>query len=185
MRGYAYLVAMFESFKLADLGLSKQDVTNFKEFIGQQAHKYKKSNDSYLDIHNFYLFPGEKVDFGFYKSVADSLGKLSEKVVGNVFLKKARASGTAHYWRGIQFEFKDGTVLSVSSTGEYPGYFYLPWRVRYNGDLVFKSNSLKFSKMLHKLTKGAFFLNDVQDKKYAIFQIANALYKEKLFGRHK
>lgn len=171
----------FESLKLTDLAFSKQDIESFKKFIDREAKKYKKSNDYSYDIYNFYRFPGNNTNLEFYKSVADTLDRLSPQTIAEAFLNDLRPSGTSHYWRGVSFDFKDGSTLSVTNSGEYPGYYYLPWKVTYKKALIFKSNSLKFSRLLHKLTKGSLFLKVPQEKNYALFQIANKLYLDRLY----
>jgi len=67
----------------------------------------------------------------------------------------------------------------VESSSDRPNYLYTPWTVDYEG-LKFKSNSILFSRMVDELTRGQ-FLGDVPgDKKYAIFKIADYIYRRKV-----
>ncbi|MES2454924.1 MAG: hypothetical protein V4594_05275 [Bacteroidota bacterium] len=76
-------------------------------------------------------------------------------------------------------------VLSTSSkyrvenSYNRPNYLFMPWDVAYKG-LNLKSNSISFGQSINGLTNGVFFGKDVADKRYAIFRIADYLYRRKI-----
>lgn len=178
------LVSMIQDFKraeitVADLKFSEQDVMQFKKYVDQGAKKMKNNTLEELNMENMYAFPGEDTDFNYYKQIADSIPLISPQVLTEVFTQPDSYWSTTTDTRRVIFVFKDGKKLVVENTYNRPNYLFLPWDVEYDG-LKLKSNSISFGQAIHRLTKGNFFGRDAGDKNYAIFRIADYLYRSKI-----
>lgn len=179
------LVGMIAGFKpdklsIEDLDINQQDVERFKKYIDQQAEQIKKKGlDEYRIDETVYTFPGEKTDFNYYKQVADSLHTLSPEVINAVFSQPDSYWSTTTNTRRIIFVFKDGKRLIIENSYNRPNYLFMPWNIQY-GELKLKSNSIQFSKAIDHLTKGRFFVRDVRDKNYAMFRIADYVYRREI-----
>lgn len=179
------LVGTIAGFKLdklsiEDLDINQQDIERFKKYIDQQAKQIKKKGlDEYRIDETVYTFPGENTDFNYYKQVADSLYTLSPEVINAVFSQPDSYWSTTTNTRRIILVFKDGKKLIIENSYNQPNYLYMPWNIEY-GELKLKSNSIQFGKAIDHLTKGSFFVQDVRDKNYAIFRIADYLYRQKI-----
>lgn len=165
---------------LTDLNISDADILVYKKMIDGEKKKLKKSEIPNFDFDNFYAFPGDNIDLEFYKNVADSLSFIPEQDINDVFLRSESVFSTTTVWRRIIFVLKNGEKLIAENFDYKPNYLFTPWVVTYNG-LKFKSNSIKFGQQVEKLTGGRFFENaEVSKKSYAIFKIADYLYRKKL-----
>jgi hypothetical protein len=169
----------FSKLTLADLNISENDVKGFKTFIDNQEQQIRRSGINRFSDDNLYSFPGENTNFNFYKSVADTLSRISEKNINNAFWEAYGNWSTTTNWRRVIFVFKDGKKLIVENSDDKPNYLYTPWLVDYEG-LKFKSNSMAFGQYVYKITDGYFFSNGAGDKNYAIFKIADYLYRKDL-----
>jgi hypothetical protein len=172
----------FSKVSLTDLNISATDITAFKNFIDQERLRIKKSGVDRFNEQNLYDFPGENADFGFYKSAADSLTRISEVNINNAFWQTSTIWSTTTTWRRVVFVFEDGTKLIIENSDYRPNYLYAPWRIDYEG-LTFETNSIKFGQYIDKLTNTEFFDKQARDKNYAIFKITDYLYRKKLGER--
>jgi hypothetical protein len=165
---------------IRDLNISSADILSYKQLIDQEKKKIKQSNIPRFDLENFYSFPGDNIDFEFYKNVADSLSFISDQDFNNAILQSESIFSTTTVWRRVIFVLKNGKKLIVENFGYKPNYLLTPWVVTYNG-LKFKSSSFKFGQEIEQITGGRFFENtEVNKKSYAIFKIADYLYRKKL-----
>jgi hypothetical protein len=170
----------FTRVSLADLDITEHDIGRFKKFIDRQEQRIKKPDfDPIDDYENLYAFPGENADFNFYKTAADSLFKVSKDDINAAFWQAYGNWSTTTRWRRVIFVFQDGEKLIVENSDDKPNYLYTPWEVDYEG-LKFKTNSLKFGQYIDQITNKQFFEKDARDKNYAIFKIADYLYRKKL-----
>ena len=169
----------FEKVSLNDLGITKNDIKEFKKFIDKEEVRIKKSGINTFDFENFYSFPGENTDFNFYRSIADSLFTLNEEEINNAFWQAYGNWSTKTDWREIEIVFKNGKKLVIQNSDDKPNYLYSPWVVDFEG-LKFRTNSILFGQQIAELTNGEFFSEVVRDKNYAIFKIADYLYQKKL-----
>lgn len=178
----AGMIAGFKTDKLSieDLDINNYDIEHFKKYIDQQAAQIKIKG---LDEHRFdetvYTFPGENTDFNYYKQVADSLHNLSPELINAVFSQPDSYWSTTIDTRRIILVFRNGKRLIVENSYNRPNYLFMPWNIEY-GALKLKSNSIQFGKAIDHLTKGSFFVRDVRDKNYAIFRIADYIYRQKI-----
>lgn len=178
----AGMIAVLNPDKLSieDLEITQQDIGRFKKYIDQQAEQIKKKG---LDEHRIdetvYTFPGENANFNYYKQVADSLYSLSPEVINAVFSQPDSYWSTTTDTRRIIFILKDGKRLIIENSYNRPNYLFMPWNINY-GELKLKSNSIEFGKAIDHLTKGSFFVQDIRDKNYAIFRIADYLYRREI-----
>lgn len=178
----AGIIAIFKPDKLSieDLEINQPDIDQFKKYIDQQAEQIKKKGLDELSIYEkIYAFPGENTDFNYYKQVADSLYALSPEVINTVFSQPDSYWSTTTDTRRIIFVLKDGKRLIIENSYNRPNYLFMPWNIEY-GQLKLKSNSIQFGKAIDHLTKGRFFIPDIRDKNYAIFRIADYLYRQKI-----
>jgi hypothetical protein len=178
----AGMIASLKSNQLTieDFNITQKDINNFKRFIDQEAsHIKEKGLDEYLIDETVYSFPGENTDFNFYNEMADSLYKISPEVINEVFSQPDRYWSTTTNTRRIIFVLRDGKKLIIQNTYSCPNYLFLPWDIDYGG-LKLKSNSIQFGKAIDQLTKGKFFDPDIRDKNYAIFMIADYIYRKKI-----
>ncbi|RZK47984.1 MAG: hypothetical protein EOO99_11780 [Pedobacter sp.] len=163
-----------------DLNINQHDIDKFKEFIDQQISKVKSSSfkgSSYLD---FYSFPGEFIDFNFYKTTADSLYKFT-KEINEVFYNPSEIWSTSITNRRIILEFENGQKLKLENADYKPNYLNTAWTVSFEG-LKFRTNSIRLSQFIDDLTQGDFIREEVRNKQYAIFQITDYLYRKKIYS---
>ncbi len=172
----------FSKVSLKDLDITGADIKGFKTFIDSEETRIKKSGIDLFAYKNLYAFPGEYTDFGFYKSVADTLFNISDQNVNNAFWQAYGNWSTTAVWSRVIFVFKDGKKIIVQNSDDHPNYLYAPWSVNYDG-LQFGTNSIKLGQAIDKITGGQFFDKDARDKKYAIFKLADYLYRKKLAER--
>jgi hypothetical protein len=165
---------------ITDLDLTQQDIVAFKKFIDSEEQRIKEKRikedevESFDDV-NLYTFPRGDVDFAFYKKVADSLTTLPVQLIDETFWHASEILCTTTNWRIITFVFRDKTKLVVKNSDYFPNYLYVPWVVSYEG-VVFKSNSIVFGKLLHKLV-GSDFFDKTDTNTYGIFKIVDYLYR--------
>ncbi len=171
--------ARFVKLSFDDLDITNTDVERFKQFIDTAERQIRKSGIKGFDWDNRYAFPGENIDFDFYRSVADSLSTLSEEEINNSFWQTNGIWSTTTNWHRITVLFENGKKLIVENSDYNPNYLYTPWRVDFNG-LKFQTNSIRFGRLIDEITGGQFFDSTVRDKKYAIFKIADYLYRQTL-----
>lgn len=169
----------FTCLSVSDLNLTEKDIQAFKKFIDTEEKRIRSEGYDKYDFTNLYAFPGENTDFDFYRKTADGLFDLSDDVIDSVFWQAYGNWSTTTDWRKIEFTFEDGKKLGVQNTDDMPNYFYTPWVVFYDG-LVFKSNSIRFGRLLEQLTNKKFFYTPVNENNYAIFKIADYLYRQKM-----
>lgn len=164
---------------LADLQLSDKDIAAYKNFIDKEEKRIKKSGIDRFNTDNLYAFPGENTDFNFYRSVADSLSSLPAEVIDEAFMQDYGSWSTTTEWRRVVFVFQDGKKVIVESSSDKPNYLHVPWTVDFEG-LKFKSNSIRFGHMVDELTNGDLFVSAAGDKNYALFKIADYLYRRNI-----
>lgn len=164
---------------LNDLNITENDIKEFKKFIDKEEQRIKKSGIDRFDLGNFYSFPGENTDFNFYRSVADSLFSLNRDEINNAFWQAYGNWSTTTDSRRVIFVFKNGQKLIIENSDDKPNYLYTPWVVDFEG-LKFRTNSILLGQQLDYLTNGQFFNEIVRTKNYAIFKIADYLYKKKI-----
>lgn len=167
----------FISVSLTDLQLTHEDIANFKKFIDSEEQRIKENEVEFFGDENLYAFPDAETDtdFAFYKKVADSLMTLPVELVNQVFWNASEIVCTTTNWRTITFVFKDKSKLIVKNSDYIPNYLYVPWAVNYEG-VEFKSNSIVFGQLMHQLV-GSEFFGKTGEKNYAIFRIADYLYR--------
>jgi len=169
----------FEKVSLIDLKITDSEIKEFKKFIDKEEQRIKKSGIDRFDFDNLYSFPGENTDFNFYKSIADSLFTLSEEEINNAFWQAYGNWSTTTDWRRIIFVFQNGKKLIIENSDDKPNYLYTPWIVDFEG-LKFRTNSILFGQQIDEITNGHFFKEIARDKNYAIFKIAEYMYRKKL-----
>ncbi|WP_445454994.1 VPS10 domain-containing protein [Flavobacterium sp. HNIBRBA15423] len=169
----------FEKVSLVDLKITDNEIKEFKKFIDKEEQRIKKSGIDRFDFDNLYSFPGENTDFNFYKSIADSLFTLSEEEINNAFWQAYGNWSTTTNWRRIIFVFQNGEKLIIENSDDKPNYLYTPWIVDFEG-LKLRTNSILFGQQIDEITNGHFFKEIARDKNYAIFKIADYMYRKKL-----
>jgi len=172
----------FDKVSLIDLKITDNEIKEFKKFIDKEERRIKKSGIDRFDFDNLYSFPGENTDFNFYKSVADSLFTLSEEEINNAFWQTYGNWSTTTDWRRIIFVFQNGKKIIIENSDDKPNYLYAPWVVDFEG-LKFRTNSILFGQQIDEITNKQFFNEIARDKNYAIFKIADYLYRKKLNGK--
>jgi hypothetical protein len=169
----------FTKISISDLNISASDIIEFKKFIDKKEQNIKKTGIDIFDFENLYAFPGENTDFEFYKNVSDSLFVLPPETLNNAFWQAYGNWSTTTNWRRIIFVFQDGKKLVIENSDDKPNYLYTPWLVNYEG-LKFRTNSIRFGQQIDELSNGQFFDKTARDKNYAIFKIADYLYRKKI-----
>jgi len=170
----------FTKVDLADLEITDNDVRTFKDFIEEEKKKHINGSDKELsDFENLYAFPVDHTDFDFYVSISDSLERIDKEDIDQAFWQASGNWSTTTDWRRVILVFQDGKKLIVENSDDKPNYLYTPWLVDYEG-LKFKTNSVRFGRLINDLTKGQFFGGAANNKMYAIFKIADYLYRKKL-----
>jgi hypothetical protein len=168
----------FTPVTLHDLKVTAKDILGFQTFVDDKAKRLKEPN-SRLRFDDLYSFPGENIDFEFYKHVADSLSNINAQDIDAVFWQANGTRSTTTNWRRLIIEFEDNEILIAENSDYLPNYLCAPWIVTYKG-LRFRINSVKLGQQIEELTGGQFFDKTLADKKYAIFKIADYLYRKKL-----
>ncbi|WP_303316650.1 YCF48-related protein [Flavivirga abyssicola] len=169
----------FKKLSINDLEISKKDLENFKNFIDKEEQKIKKNGYNRFEFDNYYSFPGENTDFEFYKNVADRFETIPDSIVNEVFNTGYGNWSTTTDWRKITIEFKNGDILTIENSDDKPNYLYTPWIINFNG-LIIKSNSLALGHKINELTEGDLYADVSKEKKYAIYKVADFLYKQTL-----
>jgi photosystem II stability/assembly factor-like uncharacterized protein len=169
----------FSKVSLNELKINENDINEFKKFIDKEEQRINKSGIDRFNFDNLYSFPGEKTDFSFYKSVADSLKTLSDEEINKAFWQAYGNWSTTTDWRRVIIVFQNGKKLIIENSDDKPNYLYTPWVVDFEG-LKFRTNSILFGQQIDEITNGQFFTEVARDKNYAIFKIADYLYKKKL-----
>lgn len=164
---------------LSDLDITEDDVEKFKKFIDKEEQRIKKSGIEPFDFENLYSFPGENTNFNFCKLVADSLSTLPDKEINNAFWQAYGNRSTTKDWRRIILVFHTGEQLIIENSDDKPNYLYTPWIVDFEG-LKFRTNSVLFGQQIDEIMNGQFFQEIARDKNYAIFKIADYLYRREL-----
>lgn len=164
---------------LEDLMLQPSDYSSFKSFISKKELEIKKNGINRFEYGDPYQFPGEKTDFEFYKRVADSLSSIDNIIISDVFSTGYGNWSTTKIWHQLIFDFQNGAQLIISNSDDIPNYLYAPWVINFNG-LEYKTNSLEIGRLINELTKGEFYEEHADDPKYAIFKIADFMYRRKL-----
>ncbi|MCG8573682.1 MAG: hypothetical protein MI810_02265, partial [Flavobacteriales bacterium] len=169
---------------VADLELTAEDYTNFKTFITQKEEEMKQNQNSRLDYRNPYSFPGENTDFDFYKNIVDSLSTIDSKLIGDTFTNGYGNWSTTTDWHQVIFKFTNGSSLLISNMDDIASYHYAPWIINFDG-LTYKTNSLKLGALINDITKGDFFEAHAFESNYALFKIADYLYRKKLTSQNQ
>jgi len=164
---------------LTDLQLTEHDIAIFKKFIDKKEESIRKKGNDHPDYQDPYIFPGDNTDFNFYKSVADSLFTLSQEELNNAFWQSYGNWSTTTNWQTVTFVFDNGKELIVTNNDDKPNYLCNPWIVSFEG-IKFSMNSIAFGLQIDEWTNGEFFSGYMRDKNYAIFKIADYLYRKKL-----
>lgn len=165
--------------KVADLQLTEKDLTSFKSFIAEKEKEIIKNGIGRFATDDYYCFPGEKTDFSFYRAVAESITSIPDSVINKVFSIGYGNLSTTTNWIKLTFVFQDGRKLTITNQDDKPNYLYTPWIIDFDG-LLLKSNSLDLGRQINALTGGEFFNPITKDKKYALFRIADYVYRESL-----
>ncbi|MEJ8802165.1 YCF48-related protein [Pontibacter sp. H249] len=169
----------FQTVSFTSLQISDRDISEFKRYIDREEKRIKKTGIDKFKTDDLYAFLGENTDFGFYKNVADSLSYIADEVIDQAFMQDYGNWSTTTEWRRVIFVFQDGKKLIVESSSDKPNYLHSPWTVDFEG-LKLKSNSIHFGRMVDKLTRGDFLLSVAAEKNYALFKIADFLYRRKV-----
>jgi hypothetical protein len=169
----------FKQLTIKDLEVTENDLMNFKDFVDKEKQKIKKKGYDRFEFDNYYAFPGENTNFEFYKSVADRFESIPDSIVNEVFNTGYGNWSTTTAWRKITIEFKNGDILTIENSDDKPNYLYTPWIINFNG-LIIKSNSLALGQKINELTEGDLYTDVSKEKNYAIYKIADFLYKQTL-----
>ncbi len=169
----------FKKVTLEDLKITDNDIKVFKEFIDKEEQELKALVEIPFMFENLYAFPGENIDYNFYKNIADSLVTLSEEEIDKTLWQVYGSWSTTTNWKRITFVFENEQKLIIENTDDKPNYLYAPWIVDFDG-LKFQTNSILFGQEIDKITNGQFFHPIIRDKNYALFKIADYLYRKKL-----
>lgn len=169
----------YQNNKVKDLGIKVNDLENFKKFISKSEKRIAKKGIDSFDNLGAYSFPGENTDFQFYKQVADNFDSIPEAVLDRVFAQGSSIWSTTTNWRKVTLEFKNGRILTIENSSFKPNYLNTPWTINHDG-LLLTSNSILLADRINKLTKGGMFNGTIGKKNFAIFQIADYLYRQSL-----
>ena len=108
--------------------------------------------------------------------MADRFDSIPDVVINQVFNTGYGNWSTTTVWRKMTITFNNGEVLTIENSDDKPNYLYTPWIINFNG-LIIKSNSLKLSKLINELTNGDLYSDVSKEKNYAIYKVADFLYK--------
>jgi hypothetical protein len=165
---------------IQELHINDNDIAHFKTFIDQQEKQIRKEGlkeNRYTET--VYIFPGENTDFDYYKKAADSLYALPPELINAVFSQSDSYWSTTTDTRRIVLVLKDGKKLVLENSYNCPNYLFVPWDIDY-GQFKRRSNSIQLAQVINHLTKSSFFVQDVNDKNYAIFRIIDYSYRQKI-----
>ncbi len=165
--------------KVEDLEITVSDLESFNKFIFKSEKRIAKKGIDNFDQLGAYSFPGENTNFEFYRQVADNFDSLPDTVLDKVFAQGSSIWSTTTNWRKVTLEFKNGRVLTLENSSFKPNYLNTPWRINHDG-LLLTSNSIRLAKKINNLTKGGMFNGTTGEKNFAIFQIADYLYRQSL-----
>jgi hypothetical protein len=168
-----------KTLSVADLKLTDKDIAAFQSFISEKEREIKKNGIDRFATHDFYAFPGENTDFDFYRAVAGYINSIPDSVVGKVFGTRYGNYSTTTNWIKLTLEFQDGRKLTITNKDDQPNYLYTPWVVDFDG-LLLKTNSFAVASQIDQLFGGDAFNPIARDKRYALFQIADYLYRQSL-----
>jgi hypothetical protein len=162
---------------LSDLNITTNDILKFKRFIDSEEKRINEIGRNHLDHDNLFSFPRGKINFDFYRSMADSLDLLNEEDINNAFWQSSGNWSTTIIWFKVTFVFTNDQKLTIQNNDDRPNYLHTPWLVEFEG-LKFMTNSILFGQQIDSLTGGEFFNSISRDKKYAIFKIVDYLYRK-------
>lgn len=169
----------FVQLKSSDFEFSNKDISDFKEFIQNEEQRIKKQGIDRFEFENKYVFPGEKTDFEFYRNIADSITYIPDSVINKIFNLEYGNYSTTTNWVKLTFNFKDGSTLELYNQDDKSNYLYSPWIANFKG-ITFKVNSIKVGRLIDNLTEGDLIESTSREKKYALFRIADYLYRQKI-----
>jgi hypothetical protein len=165
--------------KKSDLDITEKDISKYVKYIKKEIHKINKKGYDRFDNENLYHFPSENTDFDFYIDTIIRFDSIPDYIVNKVFNIGYGNWSTTMDWSKIIITFQDNSVLTISNSDDKPNYLGLPWIINYNG-IIFKSNSIKLGKLINEITKGQMINKEATTKKYALFRIADFMYKQKI-----
>ena len=166
----------------SDLKITEKDISKYVEFIKKEARKIETNGyDRFDDYENLYHFPGENTDFSFYINVIRNFDTIPDSIINEVFNTGYGNWSTTRDWNSITINFEDNSILTISNSDDKPNYLNLPWIIEYNG-LILKSNSIKLGECITEITNGEMFNKEALTKKYALFKIADFMYKQKIMN---
>jgi photosystem II stability/assembly factor-like uncharacterized protein len=168
----------FSKITVAEFGFTPADIASFKKFVDDKQRGTRNKANDHID-YDLYAFPGEKTDFEFYKRTADSIHSVSSDIVDNAFWRSYGNWSTTRESRRIIFVFQDGRELIMENSDDKPNYLFTPWIINFGG-VMLTTNSIQFGEAIKEITGRRFFGDTVADKNYAIFKIADYLYRIKL-----
>ena len=168
-----------DELSIEDLNLQPSDYSDYKSFILKKEQEIKKNGIDRFQYGDPYQFPGEKTDFEFYKMISDSLNEVDNSIISNLFSNGYGNWSTTRIWHQLIFDFQNGSQLIISNSDDIPNYLYTPWVINYNG-LEYKTNSLELGRLINELTEGKFYEDYADDPTYAIFKIADYMYRMQL-----
>ena len=160
-----------------DLHLTPKDIEAYKKLITEKEKQINRQGINYFPRDKYYTFPGENTDFNFYRAVADSINSIPDSIINKIFSTGSGNLSTTTNWIKLTLEFQNDQKLTISNQDDKPNYLHTPWIVNFEG-LLFKTNSMNIGRQIDLMTGGAFFEATAKDKKYALFQIADYLYRE-------
>ena len=156
----------------SDFDITSTDIDRYKKLIAN----IRDESWDYLDFDNPYKSVTTNNNYDFYLGAADSLNSISPITINNVFEEDSLMFSTTTNWNKLRIEFTDDTSVSILNNDDRPNYLNTPWMIEYEG-LLLKSNSIKLGQLINKLTKGGLFKETQIDKKFAIYQIIDYMYK--------
>src|SRR5690606_24614127 len=172
-----------DELSISDLNLQAVDYSDYKSFISRKEKEIKMNGIDRFQYDDPYQFPGEKTDFNFYRMISDSLHMVDNSIISTVFSNGYGNLSTTRVWHQLIFDFQNGSQLIISNSDDIPNYLYAPWVINYNG-LEYRTNSLELGRLINELTKGEFFEEYSDDPKYAIYKIADYVYRTKIASEY-
>lgn len=153
---------------MADLEVSPQDMIELKKLIATAERAYKKTGGMPLQTYPIYVDGIH--DFSAYMAAVGALPNMPSKIVNQALMTQSGSTSSGVSQNLVTFVFKDQTKLEVSNTDPSPQYLYVPWNVYYQG-MPFRSSSIKFGRLLDKLTQGEFFAEPSSKKEFLLLKI--------------
>ncbi len=166
---------------LDDFHFNEKDIKKFKQFID---YTEAKGCVSCVNTETFLYQFSTPINFAFYKQSVDSLTDLSPEEINTIFWQASTDTASFREWRIVEFSFSNGQTLSLKNEELVPNYLYTPWKAKFS-ELDFYVNSIILGQKIDAMTHGQFFDADVKDKKLALFNIADYLYRKKLEKDHQ